>query len=568
MRAAKVNRDNNFGGRWAIAFKFAAGLAMSLVLCRIGWIVLATSIADHAWRNDAKATLAWLPTSSAALLSMAETIFVRATRPIRGERNASVLFKPKKESEFNLDFNASDDVQNANVLWNRAGRPIIGDVESVTRWIDLLASRNHYARATERVASDLRNERNWRSLLQANGRYRSPVAAWHVEEHPDTGRLEDDLRTARALAQMSLVSDPLQSRALILLSDIAARLGDSVRSHSLVRVASGRSRRDVVSQTRAVELQISRSDFPAAIATADAMLRLGGVIRYQFLEFLTSAVMDDRAHSAMSEFLVTEPSWRHSVFERIGYYRDPDSGVRLLSKLASGGHALFATDLAPVLQVLIAQGRTTEAYLSWTQFLSETRKTKAKLVFDGGFTENPTNIPFEWNVTEVPKGSVAFLRRPDPEGTRTLRIEFVGSGRPRLSVYQVLSLSPGRYRLKVEASADNLRTARGVVWRLSCFEERENVLAETEPLRGSISWRELSVDFVMPEDGCDFPVLRLALGAKAAPELIANGTVYFRNLRLLRRPATVAGSNATEQKAVELIAGNGLRLTKESEDAK
>lgn len=563
-----MKRDNFFARRWAIAVELAVGFAITLILCRIGWMILATSIADHSWRSDPKSALAWSPTNSTALLSIGETIFVRATRPRSEGRSESILFRPPKEGEFRLDRDGAEHMTlGLNILLKRVGRPTIGDVDSVARWIDLQFSRSHYARAVERMTrEELQKEQNWFLPLLADGRRGSPVAVRHVEDHPNLDLLESELRAARTLAQMSLVSNPLQQRAFVLLSDIAARLGESDRSDSLLNVASNRSFRNAVSHTRSIERQISRSDYSSAIAGADAMLRLGGTIRHLLGQLLTNAAMDARSYPALSEFLVREPSWRPSVFERLGEYDDADSGVRVLSKLAGGGHALHATDIAPVLRQLMKQGRTMEAYLAWTQFLSEAKRAKAKLVFDGGFTEHPSNIPFEWNVTEFPRGSVNFLRLPDPENKRAIRIEFVGAGGPKLSVYQVLSLSPGRYRLKIEASADSLRAARGVVWRLSCLQKRENVLAETEPLRGSTPWRELSVDFEMPADVCDFPVLRLALSAKSAPELIANGTVYFRNLRLIRRPARIADSAAAGgQNDVGLMEGSRLRAIDASE---
>ncbi|MBY6242482.1 lipopolysaccharide assembly protein LapB [Methylosinus sp. Sm6] len=365
---------------------------------------------------------------------------------------------------------------------------------------------------------------------------RSPAPARYVQEHPSVNLRDSDLSTAKAFAQLSLMSDPSQQRALVLLSDIAARMGDRPRSVALLRLAGDRSLRDVTSHTRLLDLQVSHADYLGAIATADALSRLGGKIRYIIGEFLTSAAIDARSYAALSEFLAEGPSWRRSLFERLSDYQDADSGLRVLAELAKKQDAVRADDLAPILRLLTKQGRIAEAYLAWIQFLPDSKKSKARLLFDGDFTEGPSNIPFEWNVTEFPRGSIGFVEEPNSSGKRAIRIEFVGARNPKLSVHQYLSLSSGHYRLKMEARADSLRAARGVVWRISCRGERERVLAETEPLRGTTPWRDLDVDFEMPADGCDFPVLRFALSAKVAPELVANGTVFFRNLRLVRRP--------------------------------
>ena len=284
-----------------------------------------------------------------------------------------------------------------------------------------------------------------------------------------------------------------------------------------------------------MEFQVGQSNYFGAISTADALMRNWGQIPYLIREFLTSAAIDARSYSALSDFLASEPNWRPWIFQSLSAYQDAESGLRLLSEHARKRHVLYASDLEPILQLLTKQDRTIDAYLAWIHLLPQSKMPKAKLLFDGGFTEEPSNIPFEWNVTPLPRGSVGFVGAENAGGRRAICIQFVGERYPRLSIHQLVSLPSGRYQLKMEARADSLRAAQGVVWRISCVQGHERVLAETEALRGSTPWREISVDFDMPADSCDFPVLRLVLKAKSAPEQVANGTVLFRNLDLVRR---------------------------------
>lgn len=553
-----MRSDSPFERRLAVAVEFGAGLALTLGLFRVAWLILATSMADHYDADDAKAALGWPVDNSVALLSSGEDYFVRATWTTRSERQRSVLFRPAKDNE--LVFDESAPARAANVLLARAERPTIGDLRSIARWIDLQSSRGYYKRAAAIVAAmEAQIEPNSSLQPAFDAGRRSPVPARYVLEHPSVNLRDSYLSTAKAFAQLSLISDPSQQGALVLLSDIAARMGDRRRSVALLRLAGGRSLRGVIAHTRLIDFQVSQADYLGAIATADALQRLGGKIRYILGEFLTSAAIDARSYSALSEFLVEGPQWRHSLFARLSDYQDADSGLRLLTELAKKRNALHAADLAPVLQLLTKQGRTAEAYLAWIQFIPESKKSKARLLFDGGFTEDPSNIPFEWNVMEFPRGSIGFLEEPSSGGQRAMRIEFVGARYPRLSAHQYLSLSSGRYRLKMEARADSLRAARGVVWRISCRGERERVLAETEALRGSMPWRDLYVDFEMPTAGCDFPVLRLALSAKVAPELVANGTAFFRNLQLVRRPGPSVDSSLASPSRIDVTGGSHLR---------
>ncbi|WP_428990233.1 hypothetical protein [Methylocapsa aurea] len=556
--SSELTSERNIGTRWAIAVECSVALGVTLVLFPIGWLILSTSIADHEGATDPKSALGWRSAHSVALLSMAEDSFVRATRPAGALRTQSILYRPLKSSELTLEVDRIDaaPARAEALLMERAERPSLRDLGSMARWIDLQVSKSVRIRgagAFDRSES----ESELAEIVRASepiASPRSPVTARYAVDHLDATLLERNMGAAKAFAQRSLISDPLQQGAVVLLSDIAARSGDRARSAALLRLAAERSFRDVVSQTRLMDFQVGQSDYRGALSTADALMRNGGQIPYLIREFLTSAAMDARSYSALSDVLASEPFWRQWIFQSLSAYQDTDSGLRLLSEHAKSGNALHASDLEPILQLMTKQGRTTEAYLAWIGFLPQTKKSKAKLIFDGDFTEEPSNIPFEWNVTPLPRGSVGFVGNPNSGSGRTIRIQFVGERYPRLSVYQLLSLSPGRYALTMEAMADSLRAAQGVVWRISCVQERERVLAETAALRGSTSWREISVDFEMPADSCDFPVLRLVLKAKSAPEQVANGTAFFRNMDLVRRPARSADSTvAPRGRRVDLL---------------
>lgn len=521
----------------SIVVRYGVGLCALLFLCRIAWLALATAIADHKAISDPKAALAWRAETSLALLSLAQEHFVRATfTPLRDRPEESVLSKRVDEKALMLDAGFSLHPAHAeSVLMERAGRPAVGNMSSIARWIDLESGKIHYARAVAKVA-DVAHRVDLTEIFatKAQGVQSSPLAIRYAAERFAGSLGNRSLEAARALGRQSLVADPLRHGALVLLSDIAARGGERERSIALMRLAGSRSFRDVVSQSRLIDIEISEGDYFGAVARADALMRAGGKFRALVREFLTTAAMDNRGYSALSEFLAGSPPWRQSIFQSLGAYGQADSGLRLLSELAEKKGALQPGDLAPVLQLLVRQNRTVDAYLAWIGFSSDKKRAKAGLLFDGSFTEEPSDIPFEWNLHEVPKGSIGFLAGSSSGGERMLRVEFVGEREPKLAAYQMLALSAGRYRLSVQAMSDGLRVAHGVVWRISC---PDGPLAETEPVRGSTAWREISVDFEMPADRCEFPMLRLALKAKLRPELVANGSAFFRKMQLVRLPA-------------------------------
>lgn len=356
----------------------------------------------------------------------------------------------------------------------------------------------------------------------------------------------EDAEEAKTLAQKTLAADPLQQAALVLLSDIAVRYGDHDHSEKLLRLAGARSLRDAAAQGKLIDLLVSKADYAGAIAKADTLTRVNPWFNKQIMLFLTSAAVDARSAPAMIDHLATHPSWRETLFGSLGKYKNSAPALRLLSGLAAKGDELGPGDLSPTLYLLIQQGNAGEAHAKWIEFLPKRKRPKAGLLFDGDFTEPPSRSPFEWTVAQSKGVSIDLVETSGLEqGGRMLRVEFLGTKVPSLSVHQTLFLRPGRYRFSAQAMTEALRTARGVAWRISCLAGKRQMLAETEQLRGSRPWREIGADFEVPQADCDLQRIQLVLVAKAPVEQAATGAVFVKNLevsmKLQRRE--IEGSN-------------------------
>lgn len=521
-----------FMNRGAMFIEYALRGGAALALSWTAWIVLTSAMADHN-TVDPEAALSWRSDASIALLSLGKKRFLRATSSAHEQDRESVVFREVWNRGLVLRSNDADlpPKHPEEVLLVRTGRPNVGEVLSIARWLDLIFTRNFYAASVPKPLDESFETQIVDALTLSKAERRNSVLTTHyLSKHSPRRSSDENLAVAKALAKKSLVADPLQREALILLSDIYAREGDTRRSEALLRSAGNRTLRDPVLQAKLIDLLTYDGDYAGAIAKADALMRgFDGYVQRIAEEFLANIAMDARSFSALSNYLARDPPWRKALFEAVSRYDDAESGLRLLSQFASKGNALRGSDMAPTLQLLMKQDRSVEAYLAWVNFLSEEKRSKTGLLFDGNFTEEWSGVPFEWTVAQSPKGSVNFL--PDQ---RVLRVEFVGAKLPKIAVHQTLSLSPGRYRLKMEAMSDELRVARGVSWRIACQSSDQRILVETEPLRGTKHWQEVSADFEMPPEGCDFPLLRLILKAKTPFELIANGVVSFRRMRLAR----------------------------------
>jgi hypothetical protein len=515
----------------AILVEYVLRGGAAIALCGVAWFVLATEAADKN-RFDPRAALAWTPNNSTALLSLAKESFIRATFGASEPDRESVVFRETWNRGLVLRSDAADlpPVRSQETLLSRVGRPHVGHIDSIARWLDVAFTRNFYASAVVNSRSFQSEIADAFSLPPAEAS--TSVLAGYDFARRSASRLSShmNLAVAKALARKSMVADPLNEQALVLLSDISAREGDRRRSEALLLSAAERTLRNPIAQARSIGLLTYRGDYRGAIAKADVLMRgFDGYVQRLAADFLANVALDARSASALSDYVVADPPWRTSLFETIARYNDADSGLRLLFDISSKRATLRSSDMAPTLRLLMKQNRTVEAYLAWVNFLSEEKRSKAGLLFDGNFTEEPSGIPFEWSVAQSPKGSVGFLK-----DRGMLRVEFVGARIPKIAVHQTLSLSPGRYRLKLEATSHELRAARGVSWRIVCRTDNERILGETEPLRGTKQWQEVSTDFETPQEGCDFPLLRLVLKAKTPLDLIANGVVSFRRMRMLR----------------------------------
>jgi len=104
-------------------------------------------------------------------------------------------------------------------------------------------------------------------------------------------------------------------------------------------------------------------------------------------------------------------------------------------------------------------------------------------------------------------------------------------------VSQVLTLTPGKYRISGKVRMDEFRNARGMVWRVYCgaVASPEALIGETTRLQdqGNDSWRPFDSVFEVPNDRCTIQGLRLELAARIAPETLASGLVWFSQLSIV-----------------------------------
>ena len=115
---------------------------------------------------------------------------------------------------------------------------------------------------------------------------------------------------------------------------------------------------------------------------------------------------------------------------------------------------------------------------------------------------------------------------------RTLLVEFSGASVRSLDVRQLILLPAGDYRFSGSVKTAELRTTRGLWWRIVCATPSANTLANTELVSGTMPWTDFTVKFQVPTGDCGAQWLLLELPARIEPELRIEGQVWYQDLRI------------------------------------
>src|SRR5205085_12568706 len=122
-------------------------------------------------------------------------------------------------------------------------------------------------------------------------------------------------------------------------------------------------------------------------------------------------------------------------------------------------------------------------------------------VYNGGFELPPSQTGFDWQFRDVPGALISRAETVGAGEKLALRIEFDDRRVPFANVRQLLALAPGDYRFRGRVRLDDLRTERGLVWTLSCANNK-TTLGESEAFSGRRDWRGFEMEFSVPADRC------------------------------------------------------------------
>jgi hypothetical protein len=343
---------------------------------------------------------------------------------------------------------------------------------------------------------------------------------------------DGNLDSARQWAQHALRANPLNARALTLLGLIAERKGDAKSADGLMRIAAVRTWRDPTTDEWLLNRAASGSDYAHALPYADAMLRMEGNFETELFPVLASFTVDARAFHALTAFLATSPPWRPWFLSELSArLANRTRLVQLYTALNDTEHPPTTDELRPYVSRLIKDENFELAYQTWQATLSPQQRADKTYPFNRDFEFPADGLAFNWSLESVPGADVRIVSSADSGKKPMLLIEFSGARVRFANVKQLLLLPAGDYSLSGRVKTADLRTSRGLWWRVFCANGAKT-LANTELISGTTPWTDFTANFQVPAADCGGQWLQLELPARIEPEMRIEGQVWYQDLRV------------------------------------
>ena len=352
-----------------------------------------------------------------------------------------------------------------------------------------------------------------------------------------------DVDRARRLAIEALAESPLNIRPLSVLARAATAEKDVAKEAEFRNLIAERSLRDFPTLLWQFEQQANRQDYAAMMETADAILRQNMAVpgALYVMDRMTVLMTDEKARGPMAAKLSTPSTWRRTFLDTAARKGDIDAFPELMALIRPGNPIRTGSSWNVYFNRLIPNGASRMAYAVWVGLIDLDPTGTLGLLYNGGFEQNATGLPFDWTIT--PARGLEIVRDTEIHtgGAASLRVTFGGGETNFNNVQQTLILDPGRYRFSGQVRMDDLRNARGMRFALYCYRPGSGLLAQSPLFSGTSDWKRFSVDFEVPPQLCEYQTLQFELPARSNIERRIEGSIWLDDLDIVPVPPADAG---------------------------
>jgi hypothetical protein len=232
----------------------------------------------------------------------------------------------------------------------------------------------------------------------------------------------------------------------------------------------------------------------------------------------------------MVEALQAHPPWRSSLIRALVR---TEIGLplanRLMLDLNTDGAAPSLGELKTVLTALVRAGNLESARRLFLFTLPEDTWDRVGLVFNKEFHLGDASLPFDWNYRN---NAAVYLTASSTKPQNGMTVRFLDKPVREIDLRQTLLLEPGRFRLRLDATAATLKLPRGLYWRLRCLKTNKEIV-RIDVAEGTYRNQESVVDFDNAD--CSAQSLELVSGLKVDSWLYRySGRITFHELSIER----------------------------------
>ncbi len=338
-----------------------------------------------------------------------------------------------------------------------------------------------------------------------------------------------DLETAELLATRIAALYPFEGRALRVLGAIEERRGDQVRAEQLMYAAAQASPRDTATQYWLALRALSDQDLDQALKRLDRVLRFQPETMRELFPLLGTVGANPFGARKLLPYLSKNPAWRSQYITRFVREAQPLAAVLELERLLAGDGSPLTSEESGGITSRLLRG---EDWQRLSERIAQRSGTSAQHLRDSRFAGDVSESLLAWSWRKVVGADIVFGALDDAGGS-ALRVYFHDRRVPFKHIRQLLLMGPGQYRIDGRVRLDDLETPRGMSWKLSCAGSGHALpLGESELFRGNSPWRNFTVSFEVPSQGCPAQWFSLELAARIPAEQQVDGSIWFTDVRV------------------------------------
>jgi hypothetical protein len=331
------------------------------------------------------------------------------------------------------------------------------------------------------------------------------------------------------------LSEPLSSSTLQNLAILRELDGQQSQSSEIALAAAEMSRRSVKLQLSAMQIDLASQRYPEAFTRLDGALRAQPTVIKVLLPALKQLAENAEARKHFAVTLSSRPPWRQTFFEQLSSVdTSGDLTYRLLSDIRKANGQIGDWEKQSLVWKFIYAKKFEQAYFVWLDLMDQVELSKTKNVFDGGFTLEPRDLGFGWNIIRRKTATIRTAGKPGQLTDRVLNLDFAADRDGGQYVFQYLQLQPNRYLAKFDAQIDSIKNEQGLVWRVRCVGSGLEI-GTSLPINAKGPWEQKSFELEVPADNCAFQLLALENKSAAKLDQEITGRIAIDNFEMVLR---------------------------------